>query len=233
MKKRLKTNGIIMVIAALTVALFPAFFFRSDASGAWERCLRIFGVSFILLGQLFRTSGRGYKSEHSQRGASLIQGGPYSLVRNPMYAGILLIGIGVVLMLFKWWVACVFLIIFIIRYLSLTFAEEKKLKALFGREYVSYQERVPRIIPTPGSLFRQDAGVFLPLKPSWIKKEIGTILAVLLGTLVVGSWRQAQGAGLQEFFSEALWLLAVVLLFIALAGYLIKRTRASEKNAPV
>jgi hydrogenase maturation factor HypF (carbamoyltransferase family) len=74
--------------------------------------MEIFGIALILLGQIFRVSGRGYKAEQSQQGQVLIEGGPYILVRNPMYLGILLIGLGIVLMLFNWWVICFFIIFF-------------------------------------------------------------------------------------------------------------------------
>jgi len=131
MKKRLKINGVIMFLAAVIVAVFPAMFFRRVNIGLWNEVAEVFGLALILLGQLIRISARGYKSENSGEGKALITNGPYSLVRNPMYLGVLLIGLGVVLMLFKLWVVLVFLAVFIIRYFLLIFKEEKKLAVLF------------------------------------------------------------------------------------------------------
>ena len=114
MKKRIKTNGMIIALAVLCLAAFPGVFIRRSPGGLWEGAAEILGVALILFGQLIRICARGYKSEHSRDGHTLLQSGPYAVVRNPMYLGILLIGLGVVLFLFKWWVACIFLFVFII-----------------------------------------------------------------------------------------------------------------------
>ena len=90
MKKRLKINGFIMFIAVLLILIFPAIFFRKPGSYLYDSIMEIIGIVLILLGQFLRVSARGYKSEHSNNSRSLIQGGPYALVRNPMYLGILL-----------------------------------------------------------------------------------------------------------------------------------------------
>ncbi|MEI6631739.1 MAG: isoprenylcysteine carboxylmethyltransferase family protein, partial [bacterium] len=197
MKKRLEINGIIIVSALILIMIFPALFFRNNKIAYYDEIAEIFGVAFILLGQLFRTSARGYKAEHSRQGESLISSGPYSLVRNPMYLGILLIGLGIVLVLFKWWVAGIFLLIFILRYVLLIFKEEKKLLKIFPEDYLHYQLRVPRLWPSPTTLLQRDIREYLPLKSSWLKKEIGTILAVLLLTLLLESWADIKTEGLR------------------------------------
>ncbi len=152
------------------IVLFPSFFFRHQRLGSLEEIAEIFGIALILFGQLIRTSARGYKSEQSQNGHALIQGGPYSLVRNPMYLGILLIGLGIALMLFQWWAMAVFLIVFIVRYLLLIFKEEKKLLEVFSGQYKIYQGKVPRLIPPLTMLLQADISEYLPLKLSWLKK---------------------------------------------------------------
>jgi protein-S-isoprenylcysteine O-methyltransferase Ste14 len=108
-KKRLKVNGVIMGFAALAIAFFPRFFLRVYSGGIQEEILEAAGFALILLGQIIRVSARGYKAEHSQDSWALIQGGPYQVVRNPMYLGIFLIGLGVVLAIFRWWAAAVFI----------------------------------------------------------------------------------------------------------------------------
>ncbi len=185
-------------------------------------------MAFILLGQLFRASARGYKSEHSGEGTLLIQGGPYSLVRNPMYLGILLIGLGIVLMFFRWWVAGVFLFIFILRYVLLIFKEEKKLLKIFPEEYPSYQLQVPRLLPSAEALLQKDIKAYLPLKPSWLKKEIGTILAVLLFTLLLESWEDIKLEGLRIYLKEAIGIFLVIIFFVYLTAYLERRTVAEK-----
>ncbi|MDP2043959.1 MAG: methyltransferase, partial [Candidatus Omnitrophota bacterium] len=109
MKKRIKINGIVMGVAGVLVVLFRGAFFRQENSGWLENYFRVIGLLFLFLGQLIRVSARGYKAEHSKNSHALIEGGPYKIVRNPMYLGILLIGFGVVLMLFNFWVVFIFL----------------------------------------------------------------------------------------------------------------------------
>ena len=96
MKRRLKFNGIIIFATLVLLIIFPKFFMRKAGVGTLDGILVITGIALILLGQLFRLSARGYKAQHSREGQALIQGGPYSLVRNPMYLGILLIGLTVI-----------------------------------------------------------------------------------------------------------------------------------------
>lgn len=188
-----------MFCAFLLILFFPAVFFHQGKMPAVNAALGVVGIAFILLGQIIRVSSRGYKSEHSHNGNALIQGGPYALVRNPMYLGILFIGFGIVAMLFKWWVAGIFLAVFIIRYILLIFKEEEKLKAAFPREYPEYRKRVPRLLPSLPVLLQKDIRAILPLKLSWVRKEIGSILAVLILVLLAASWQEIKSRGLCHY----------------------------------
>lgn len=231
MKKRLKINGFIMFVAVMLVVIFPSLFFRQPVkAGLFDAIAEIFGIALILLGQLFRASARGFKAEHSGEGRLLIQTGPYSLVRNPMYLGILLIGLGVVLLLFQWWIMAVFAVVFIVRYILLIFNEEKKLLSIFPTEYKSYQATTPRLIPSFPALWRKDISEYLPVKPLWIKKEIGSMLAVLLIALFFESREDILKEGIGAYVNEAMWVLIMIGLFICLVFYLSKRTLTNGYN---
>ena len=231
MKRRLKINGFIIFLAISCLAFFPTVFLRSAQQAYENEFAEIFGIALILLGQILRASSRGYKSEYSQNGHSLIQNGPYILVRNPMYLGILLIGLGMVLVLFNWWAVVVFLCIFIWRYLFLTFKEEKKLLAMFPQGYRDYQQRVPRLLPSPALLLQKDIAEYLPLKLTWLKKEIGSILTVLLLVLFLGGWQDVQRDGIKAYLKGAISFLSVIILFIFLLIYLIRCTNNQQKDA--
>jgi protein-S-isoprenylcysteine O-methyltransferase Ste14 len=224
MKKRLKINGVIMGCAAIMVVFFPKFFFRSNVNEGADEYIEILGFALILLGQIIRVSARGYKAEHSRESQALIQGGPYQVVRNPMYLGIFLIGLGVVLAVFKWWAAIIFIIVFVIRYIMLIYKEEKKLLALFPESYKDYCKKVPRILPSLFTLIKLDISEYLPIKLSWFKKEIGSIFTLLLLTLLVESWEDIVRHGIKSYFCQSLWLFLTFVLFIIFVFFLNDRT---------
>lgn len=233
MKKRVKINGLIIFFACLLIVSFPTVFFRNHKPTSFfsfDTVAEVFGITFILLGQIFRVSSRGFKAEQSGDGHSLIQAGPYALVRNPMYLGILLVGAGIVLILFNWWMIGIFLSVFLMRYLLLIFKEEKKLQTMFVGDYLAYQQKVPRILPSWYCLRKEDICAYLPLKLSWLRKEISSILAVLFTVLFLKSWEDIKNKGIAVYFKEAVSVIAIILLFIAFVIYLSKRTVSLEKN---
>jgi len=219
-----------MFIVIILIVLFPKAFFRKVDVYLSDGAAEVFGVAFILLGQMFRASARGYKSEHSQEGRILIQEGPYALVRNPMYLGILLIGLGIVLVLFEWWAVFIFLLVFTIRYISLIFKEEKNLMILFPQAYPDYCKKVPRILPSLAILSQKDISEYLPLKLSWVKKEIGSILAVLLIAIFAESFEEIKSRGMKIYIVEMLGIVLVITLFICLIYHLSRRTNNFKKD---
>jgi len=232
-KKRLKINGIIMGCAAIIVVFFPRIFFRNNISGGIEEYVKILGFSCILLGQIIRVSARGYKAEHSCESQALIQGGPYQIVRNPMYLGIFLIGLGVVLAVFKWWAAAIFIAVFIIRYIKLIYKEEKKLLALFPESYKDYCKKVPRILPALSTIAGLDISEYLPIKLVWFRKEIGSILTLLLLTLLAESWEDISCKGLKAYFYQSAWLFLVFVLFIIFVILLSSWTHKKDGSGTV
>ncbi len=230
MKKRLKINGVIMVLVLLGSSIFPDVFLRRGEMELWDELFEVLGITCILLGQLFRASARGYKSEYSQRGQSLLQSGPYAFVRNPMYLGILLIGFGIVFMLFKWWVVVIFLLAFGIRYALLILSEERKLTALFPAEFPAYKRSVPCLLPSFRVLFERDVSEYLPMKFIWLRRELGTIFVVLFVTLLLESWEDVARNGITAYLGEATGILITIILFVVLVIYLRKNTNGAEKN---
>ena len=231
MKKRLKINGIIMGFAGLAIAFFPRFFLRvANSGGIREEMVEALGFALILLGQIIRVSARGYKAEHSQDSQALIQGGPYQVVRNPMYLGIFLIGLGVVLAIFRWWAVIVFIAVFIIRYILLIYKEEKKLGARFPQAYPEYCRKVPRIFPSLFSIITLDTIQYLPIKLIWFKKEIGSILTLLLLTLLVESWEDITKEGFRAYLQQSVGLFVTFILFTILVILLSRRTSKQDKN---
>ena len=220
-----------MACAALGVVFFPRFFLRAYSGSLQEKILEVLGFALILLGQIIRVSARGYKAEHSLDSRALIQGGPYQLVRNPMYLGIFLIGLGVVLTVFKWWAIMVFVAVFIIRYILLIYKEEKKLFLMFPQTYPEYCRKVPRIFPALPNIIKLDIAKYLPIKIIWFKKEIGSILTLLLLTLLVESWEDIAKEGFRAYLQESVLIFSILALFIIFVILLSKWTSNNNENS--
>jgi len=229
MKKRIKIHGFIIFLSIIIIAIFPDVFLRFSAD-LTDYILTNIGMGFVLLGQIFRLSSRGYKAEQSKNGAVLVVGGPYSLVRNPMYLGIILIGLGLVIMLFKWWAICIFLVFFTLIYIKLIFQEEKRLIQLFPGVYEEYRKKIPAILPSLRMLSRTEISSYLPLKLSWLKKEVGSISSVLIFAILVKSWESFKSGENCFYFYKLITLLVIIISAAILAAYLIKRSNAKAKS---
>jgi protein-S-isoprenylcysteine O-methyltransferase Ste14 len=232
MKKRLKINGFIMVCAGLAVVIFHGIFLRKYFSGLWENSLQVLGFAFIFLGQIIRVSARGYKAEHSDQSQALIQGGPYQVVRNPMYLGIILIGLGVVLTVFQWWAALIFAVVFIIRYILLIFEEENKLLTIFGQSYQDYCNKVARLLPSFVTLGKLKMKDYFPLRMHWFYKEIGSMIALILIILAALSWNIISSQGLIPYFKQLFWIFLMFFLFLGFAILLSKWYKGKNENVP-
>ena len=74
----------------------------------------------------------------------VVRGGPYQLVRNPMYLSILLILVGEALLFESWAVAAWAAFMVIAWHLFVVLYEEPALTRLFGSAYEEYRKSVPR-----------------------------------------------------------------------------------------
>jgi len=84
-----------------------------------------------------------YNHEVAPRTKHLMTDGPYRICRNPMLLGIYIFDVGVLIWLSSW----LSVIVFIVQVVFLTLqvrAEEKRLEADFGEEYIAYKKCVSR-----------------------------------------------------------------------------------------
>jgi len=222
LKKRIGVNGTIIFLSFVLVILFPAWFMRFSATRP-HKIVAVAGVVLLLTGLLLRVSSRGYKSDFSKNGHALVEGGPYALVRNPMYLGILCIGTGVVCVLFQWWILVLFYGVFLTRYYTLILAEEKKLTEVFGRHYETYVQSVPRLFPRPQALFRMNPLDYLPLRFRWLQREWPNLILVPIAIVALGYWQSYRLLEEPVSLRQAAVMLAVLGCFILFASCLAKR----------
>ncbi len=77
----------------------------------------------------------------------LVTSGPYRLVRNPIYTGMLGMLLASILAGSQWWVAVPSVLVFFVGTLIRVRAEERLLRESFGAQYDDYARRVPALIP--------------------------------------------------------------------------------------
>lgn len=77
----------------------------------------------------------------------LIRRGPYSVVRHPIYASMLLMFVSTALIVSNWIAFCIALVFFLVGIETRVRIEEGLLIAHFGNEYEEYRRRVPAYIP--------------------------------------------------------------------------------------
>ena len=102
------------------------------------------GAVLIVLGVGWRSWAMLYVGGRKSR--ELVQSGPYSLCRHPLYFGTLLVGLGAGVMLQSLTFFLVMLLGFPLLYLPVIKEEERVLEQNHRREFSNFQERVPRRI---------------------------------------------------------------------------------------
>lgn len=133
-----------MLFPKLTIRIYAAwlaaiFLFASGRNAviSWRY------MAFALIGVIIRAWACGYL----QKNKSVISSGPYKYVRNPLYLGSFIIGLGFFLAVHKIWVVLLIAVIFAYIYYPVILDEERILEEKFGDEFRKYKNSVPRIMP--------------------------------------------------------------------------------------
>jgi protein-S-isoprenylcysteine O-methyltransferase Ste14 len=135
------------------------------------------GLPVACLGLLLR----GWAAGHLAKNRELATSGPYAYIRNPLYAGTLIVAAGIVFAARNVWLAFIFAAVFSLVYLPVIELEEQHLRNIFPA-YSSYAGRVPRLLPRRRSI-RGAAGKF-----SWALYRHNEEYKALLGFLAAVGW---------------------------------------------
>ena len=113
------------------------------------------GLALAFAGELVRWASVAFSGpttrSRSVEAEGLVTHGPYGIVRNPIYLGNFLVGLGMTLSsaaLYPY-LALAFVALFWAEYTLIIVAEENYLAARFPEEFVDYCRRVHRIMPLP------------------------------------------------------------------------------------
>ncbi|MBP9038400.1 MAG: DUF1295 domain-containing protein [Candidatus Syntrophosphaera sp.] len=91
-----------------------------------------------------RTSGRNTRSQIAD---TLNTTGMYSLVRHPLYLGNFLMILGIVLFTRHLWLILIYILLFVLYYERIIYAEEAFLKRKFGNDFIVWAKKTPAFIP--------------------------------------------------------------------------------------
>jgi protein-S-isoprenylcysteine O-methyltransferase Ste14 len=101
------------------------------------------GFIFVMAGVFFR----GWAAGHILKDQELATKGPYSIMRNPLYFGSFLIGLGIAIAadhLYGWIITLSYIMFF---YTFLMIVEHKRLLKLFGDEYREWSRNTGIFFP--------------------------------------------------------------------------------------
>lgn len=108
--------------------------------------------STLLVGGIIAVVGlliRAWASGHIRKNQNLAISGPYAYTRNPLYFGSFLLGVGFTTASGVWWLALIFVVLFLGIYLPVMRVEREDLIEMFADAYREYAEHVPMFFPRP------------------------------------------------------------------------------------
>lgn len=159
-----KQEGVGLLIAirlfgVLSIAQIVVFL-RNPLAWPWARVdlpdpvrwagVVLYGAAAFWLGWMFVSLGRNLTDTVvTRRDAEFVEQGPYRFVRNPMYTGLLILGLGFGLAMENWSTPVSSLMTFLLL-ARRTRIEEKFLLERFGAQYRDYMQRVGRFLPGLG-----------------------------------------------------------------------------------
>ncbi|MFT2214333.1 protein-S-isoprenylcysteine O-methyltransferase [Rhizobium giardinii] len=143
--------------ALFGLAILPAFYVATGIPRAADYPARSWAIvvgalMFALAMWVFRRThkelGRNWSVTLEIRDRhELVCGGPYALIRHPMYTSFLLMGFGQAFLLSNWIAGPAGIVGFAVLFFARVDKEERMMLEIFGSRYRDYMGRTKRIIP--------------------------------------------------------------------------------------
>ena len=162
--------------------LFIAILFMVRKSTP-ERIL--ISIAVIILGQLWRcwsAASIGLYRGENVKALKLAVIGPYAIMRNPLYFGNFIIGLGWSIIAGKWAVLIFAVSFYVLYVLAIIPHEENFLRSKFGLEYEEYCKRVKMFWPSTLKFEDVKASVDWGIVK---RSEIHTIISTIIGTIII------------------------------------------------
>lgn len=129
---------------------------------------------------VFGLALRAWAAGHLEKNLTLTESGPYAHLRNPLYAGTLLVAAGFAIGSRRWELGVLFAFVFALVYLPVVELEEQHLRTLFP-DYAAYAERVPKLIPAVHPATPGGGGKHFQWSVYWRNREYEALGGFLLG----------------------------------------------------
>jgi protein-S-isoprenylcysteine O-methyltransferase Ste14 len=184
--RRIITGG--FILAGLPLILFTRHGWPEG--GTIDRAFEYTGIMLILAG----LAGRAWSTMYigGRKNSQLVQDGPYSMCRNPLYFFSFLGGLGATVVLENLALIILYLAIFSFYYPLVIKSEEKRLEMLFGSAFTAYKEKVPAFLP---NVFGFHSGEKAKAQPKLMVKTLldGTMFLLFIPLAYLIERLQASG----------------------------------------
>ncbi len=139
--------------------------------------LRLWSICHI--GSASRTTAKPSADELSMKGT-------YGVIRNPLYAGNILIytGVGIISMAFFPYLQIISFVYFVFQYILIVRLEEKALSEKFSESYTEYKKKVNAFIPKSFSISEFTESFKNCRIDKCLRSERSTIIAIFLVVIV-------------------------------------------------
>lgn len=140
------------ILVALPALVAGAFLIRPrNLFGEWQSLGLLASLALVAAGLALRAWAAASAGGHTRSGLieapQLVTGGPYAFVRNPIYLGSFVLGLGMIGLLQDPWLLLPHAFVFAIFFGAIIPAEERFLVKRFGDEYLRFCGAVPRLVP--------------------------------------------------------------------------------------
>ena len=138
----------LVLIALITIGI--AIHFIAPAQLLPDGGIQFVGIPVVLVGLAFALSANlsfhrvGTDDRFASPTSTIVQAGAFSLSRNPMYLGMVLITLGVVISIDSAWSLLVLPVLIIYLQIGVIQREEEYLERWFGQQYRDYRSKVRR-----------------------------------------------------------------------------------------
>lgn len=205
------------LLYAPLVVLYVVFVRTDFAAGSelLDEVMDSLGLLIALTGVLIRIYARDWKPSHLPDG--LVTTGPYAVVRNPMYVGSFLIGLGLCVIIGNLPFLALYTVLYVIVHAIVVRGEARTLSARWPEEYAAYTASVPACIPNLRTLGRELAKGTIRLS-SWKRataRELDPLCGAFVGSFALEAREDYLVEGWKMAHHEVVLFVGLAVLFIA------------------